>query len=207
MLNWYQRVRKICIGQSIQFDKVDNYYEAVSESIDDIMLEYYRKGRKKGTMMSWSVIPFGKLKKIWEDYAQYSVVRDEAGLNDIAIHMLQNLARLHASTELSGHGTLNTDEYCKERGLKPIKDEQDFYWHFLETPYGTPISDYGLKPLWVLARQLFSSPDPKQKLVILDQMLNIIHQRGDLAALFVEGGASALSTLSASPSELNQPKA
>ena len=34
--------------------------------------------------------------------------------------------------------------------------------------------------------------------MILDQMLNVVHQRGNLAALFIEGGSVALADLSAS---------
>jgi hypothetical protein len=32
--------------------------------------------------------------------------------------------------------------------------------------------------------------------VLVDRMLNVVHQRGDLAALFIEGGSASLSELS-----------
>lgn len=58
------------------------------------------------------------------------------------------------------------------------------------------ISDYGLKPLHKFLVQLRKEFDPSKKLPILDKMLNVVHQRSDIAAWFVEGGSAALSDLS-----------
>jgi len=181
--------------------KIAQSFEDVLYSVDDahedILREYYSKGRKKGSMMSWSVIPFAPIKKLWNDYAKYGVVRDERGINSIVEQMLKILARLQAATDLSGHSQFKTDELAKELGYKAIGgNNTDFYFDFLETPYGTPISDYGLPKLWKLAEELTTATSSEQKLLILDQMLNVIHPRGDLAALFVEGGSWALSGLS-----------
>jgi len=70
------------------------------------------------------------------------------------------------------------------------------YFDFLSTKFGVPISDYGLKPLWSLAEKLIETQDYVQKLIIIDRMLNVVHQRGDLAALFIEGGYESLQQLS-----------
>ena len=80
----------------------------------------------------------------------------------------------------------------------------DFYEDFLRVQQGSdenpsyeiPVSDYGLKPLWELAEELVNSTSYEESLVIVDQMLNVIHQRGDLASLFVEGGIRSLAELS-----------
>lgn len=202
--DWY----KISLTKNSGFESLEDIIYSVDDARYEIMREYYRKGRKKGTMMSWSVIPFARVKKIWEDYSKYGVVRDEAGLNAITDQMLKNLARLQAATELGGHEQMDPDELVKEMGFKPIGDKNDdFYWNFLETQYGTPISDYGLPQLWNLANKLMSTSTSEEKLQILDQMLNVIHQRGDLAALFIEGGRSSLSQLAGSPEEkLQEPQ-
>lgn len=179
---------------------IEDTYEAISYARSSILSEFFSKKRKKGSKMSWTVVPFARLKKIWEDYSIYSVVRDEKGIEEIVDIMLNNLARLQASTELSGHTQQDPNDIMEEEGFPRLKDgskqADDFYWNFLETDYGTPISDYGLNPLWKLAEQLTSAQNAEQKLVIIDQMLNICHQRGDLAALFIEGGTKSLSQLS-----------
>lgn len=176
--------------------------EMVDNQISSIMSEFYNPSRSKGSKMSWSVIPFAKLKRIWEDYVTYGFVRNPRGLEEIEEKMLKNLARLEASTILSGHGSYSMEDLAEHHDFKPIDEEndpelaQDFYWEFLETEYGTPISDYGLKHLWDLAFKMVETNNAEEKLLLIDRMLNVIHQRGDLAALFVEGGSSSLSELS-----------
>lgn len=72
--------------------------------------------------------------------------------------------------------------------------------HFSE--YGTDskgdyiLSDYGTDPLVQLAFTLSREDDPAQKVVIIDKMLNVVHQRSDLASWFIEGGSQALSDIS-----------
>lgn len=182
------------------FDDIEEVMSSVRDEQESILREYFSKGRKKRSMMSWSVVPFAPLKKIWEDYAKYGVVHNEQGVDVIANQMFKILVRLQASTDLSGHSQFRIEDLVEELGFPAI--DFDFYDYFLETPYGTPISDYGLNPLWKLAEQLMSASSTEQKLLLIDQMLNIIHMRGDLAALFIEGGSSALSQLSAKPEEI-----
>jgi len=75
------------------------------------------------------------------------------------------------------------------------KFADDYAWD-KEEKLGGFISDYGLKPLQKLVKDLMLSNTPEKELVIVDKMLNIIHMRSDIAAWFVEGGSSALSDLS-----------
>ena len=81
------------------------------------------------------------------------------------------------------------EEYMKWGKVLPLGDwiEADGQWR---------LSDYGLKPLHKLLVQLRKEFDPSKKLPILDKMLNVVHQRSDIASWFVEGGSSALSQLS-----------
>lgn len=57
-------------------------------------------------------------------------------------------------------------------------------------------SDYALDPLIKLAHELIPATDPAEQLLICDRMFNVVHMRGDIAALFVDGGSRALSQLS-----------
>lgn len=180
-----------------EFKSVEDVLYNVDDQKASLLQEFYDKKRKQKSMMSWDVVPFARLKKIWQDYVIYGFIRDVDGINYIATKMLANLARLQAATDLSGHSRDNPDDIAEELGYKPMGEQNDdFYWHFLETQYGTPVSDYGLTPLWKLGQQLVEETVPERKLLIIDQMLNIVHQRGDLAALFIEGGKFSLSQLS-----------
>jgi hypothetical protein len=193
------KIYKIIKAQINEYD----LGEMVDNQVKSIMNEFYSQSHSMGSKMSWSVIPFAKLKRIWEDYSTYGFVRNEKGLEEIKEKILKNLTRLEASTMLSGHTPMSMEELSEAGEFEPINEEEnpelanDFYWNFLNTEYGSPISDYALKPLWDLAFKLIKTTNHEEMLLLIDRMLNICHMRGDLASLFVEGGSAALSELSA----------
>jgi len=182
-----------------QIHDIDSAISSVNEQYYAILSEYHKVKGKRGKNsphMSWSVISFSRLKKIWEDYARTGVVRDINGMEKIKQEMLGILARLQAANDISGHGGMSNEDIEDITGLKmPNGKNVDFYFNFLETDYGTPVSDYGLDKLWALAKVLMNTSVAEKQLLICDQMLNIVHMRGDLAALFIEGGSSSLSRL------------
>ena len=58
------------------------------------------------------------------------------------------------------------------------------------------MSDYGLEPLNKKLSELRKIGIPEKKLKKIDEILNVVHQRSDIAGWFVEGGSAALSKLS-----------
>lgn len=88
------------------------------------------------------------------------------------------------------------DINIKENLMEILMDQ--FYTYYAIDKKGIVImSDYGLKPLLNLVIELVKEDDKYEKiLVIIDKMLNIAHQRSDLASWFIEGGSSALSNIS-----------
>lgn len=58
------------------------------------------------------------------------------------------------------------------------------------------LSDYGLPKLESILLKIMSEKTPEQKLCLIDQFLNVVHQRSDLAAFFIEGGSNTLTKLS-----------
>ncbi len=222
----------------------------------------------------WTVIPFPRLKKVWEDYMNYGSVRDTKGLEIIEELMIDNTSKVSIFTNLAGHTQWGDEEafeenigywvneqlncvynkpfdknqleipfknpkrgYQKPKNISPcqttihpfvktfIEDKYDdelpnrekfyellyndmkdkFFDYYMDDPegkWGGFISDYGLQPLEDLLVQLLHAGSPEEKLLIIDQMLNVVHQRSDIAEWFVEGGSRALSQLSASPSEV-----
>jgi len=58
------------------------------------------------------------------------------------------------------------------------------------------LSDYGLKPLFNLGNQLVNLSNPNEIIVIINRILDVSHQRSDLAELFIEGGSNTLKYIS-----------
>jgi len=62
---------------------------------------------------------------------------------------------------------------------------------------GQPVlSDYGLQPLLDLAEKIVNQTDPKDIIVTINKILDVAHQRSDLAELFIEGGTQSLDQIS-----------
>ena len=227
----------------------------------------------------WSVIPFARLKKIWEDYMTYGSVRDTRGFEMIEDLMIDNTSKVSIFTNLAGHTQWGDEEafrdnigYWVNEQLNCIFPQEKPDRSQLEIPYDNPqsgykqkepapepepcdvqihpfaktfvddnydsetmdrkkiytmlfeamkdrffdyyqddpegkfggfISDYGLQPLEELLAELLRASTPEEKLLIIDRMLNVVHQRSDIADWFVEGGSHALAQLSSSPTQVD----
>lgn len=57
-------------------------------------------------------------------------------------------------------------------------------------------SDYGLKPIFNLINQYDEDMTPEQVLVIINKILDVYHQRGDLSSIFIQGGTKSLNQIS-----------
>jgi hypothetical protein len=180
----------------LDYQKTEDFVNSVHEQYVDILGNYYDEKRQVGSKMSWTVIPFARLKKIWTDYATMGFVRDERGMQSIVDKMIEILARLNASNDLAGHGRMSDEDIMDLTGYEiPDGNNYDFYFDFINTDYGVPVSDYGLPKLNDLAAKLMMARTSEQQLFYVDQMLSVVHQRGDLAALFIEGGWDSLQEL------------
>jgi hypothetical protein len=91
---------------------------------------------------------------------------------------------------------LEDDENRRTILYEALKDR--FMDYYAEDPKSGQayISDFGLRPLEVLLKTLLMEREPEKKIVTIDKMLNVIHQRSDIAAWFIEGGTKALSDIS-----------
>lgn len=176
-------------------DFVEMYSEAHDEAIGDFVREF--RSSANGRVASWPVVPAGRLKKIWTDHARMGFVRDEAGMDGIARKMIGLVARLEAATEILGHTQIDArEELLESMGYEFTDKEWDRFQNFLTAPSGQwRLSDYGMKPLQGLARELAAAKSAEEQLVIVDRMLNVTHQRGDMAENFVEGGKETLGWL------------
>lgn len=246
------------IDEYFDYDNLPSEYEVKHKIFTDFL---YNNNPEFTKNIPWKLIPFARLKKIWEDFIRTGVVRDTRGLEMIEEIVTNNIMKIYAITDLAGHTQWGDKESFEEHignwvddqmncilkhkgkelqldsdgstdstynasgcegGLHPFvssffdknyKDGMDlnefrnqlyeemvdrfFYYYVVDPQSGhNYISDYGLNPLMVLMGELYRADKPEDEVVIIDKMLNVVHQRSDLASWFVEGGSNALNSLS-----------
>lgn len=80
-------------------------------------------------------------------------------------------------------------EFLEERGF--------FNWSLL--PDGSDAwSDFGLGPLEKICVEYSENKSPEEVIVLINKALDITHQRGDLASMFIVGGSKTLTAISES---------
>jgi len=215
-MNWYKKAQSyldighgdnyiratpeiLKVASHIRLADEDDVVYALLEAQRAVLYEFIKNPRGK---QPWTVIPADRLKKIWKDYATYGIVRDVRGIDEIATHMINNIMRLNANTELAGHSQIDPKEIYDEVGIKYTEKRDEMFGNYILDENGQwRISDYGLPKLMDLAFKLGNANDSREKLLIIDQMLNVFHQRSNLPAMFVEGGGITLDELYESPEE------
>lgn len=161
-----------------------------------------RKPGKRG-LQAWSVVPADQLFRVWESYAELGFVRDEAALDDIAMQIVINAAKLYVNTVFMGH-TETHPRIAFEELLEGYTEAEvdkllDGFEDFVIAENGQwRISDR-IDKITGAALNILESRNPVERLVAIDVLLNIAHQRSDLAASFIEGGSRTLSRLSDTP--------
>jgi hypothetical protein len=91
------------------------------------------------------------------------------------------------------------DAYCQYL-------EEKGFWEWLILPDGSgAYSDYGIRPLEEIISEYTENSTPEQTIVLINRLLDVTHQRGDLSSIFIEGGKSTLTRIS-NNSYLNESK-
>ena len=188
-----------CVREVLQ--EHHEYYDHEEDFLkrhDEILLDIVGNFLKGAKHVYWPVIKAEPLARIWLEYGKRGTIHNEEGLDKIADQMIDLVARLVVTTELCGHTqrdiraeleddydyTFTDDEWGRLLGsLEDKKSGQEY------------LSDYGLKPLEILALKLYGADTPEQKLHIIDRMLNVVHQRSDLASMFIQGGTNTLNKI------------
>lgn len=70
------------------------------------------------------------------------------------------------------------------------------FYDWMQMPDGTDaFSDFGIEPLERVLSEYDENLPPERVLVIVNKALDVYHQRGDMASIFVTGGSRALSRI------------
>lgn len=179
---------KVFEGEDAYHEYNDKLHEAFAEVIGD-----YRNAGS-GERVEFPVVSKDMLAKVWNQFIDDGHVTDIATLNYIQKRILLCTARLDALNALAGHDTYDPNEEY-DLGLT-AKEQDEMFNHWATDSKGQwTISDYGLPKIQNLLFPLLQEPSPEKKVVLIDKILNIIHQRGDLAEMFVQGGSDTVQAL------------
>jgi len=211
MRNWYQRAK----GEFDMRTAMDEYdVQDLFREAPRFVLEQYRN-REPMECQKWRRVPIAQLERIWQQHAKGFIPESsEKFIDRIAEDFIWNVAQLYGNTVVSGHCDTNTyqavEEELQEEGIEMLTEDDwtsyDGYDEFMydEEHGNSCISDYAMDPLMNDCFELANAASPEEKLVAIDRMINRIHMRGNIAALFVEGGIESLDRLSETPEERNK---
>ena len=172
-----------------------DYYEdhdtTVMEQISDF------NNSVSGDRQPWRLIPLARLKKIWADYTRMGFVRDAKGIQLIEDIIVENVKKIQANTILMGHSTTNVEYLLQDYEMTVNEtDEHDYGDWAMDDKGAWRISDYALSNLVNGTLELIHAKTPEEKMQKIDFILNVVHQRSDIASWFIEGGSQGLDALS-----------
>lgn len=134
--------------------------------------------------------------------------------------LTRNTMQLEYNTILAGHTQANAYDYLSEEFNYRVEElgetelngvditdidrhnifdklEEMGLYDWMKLPDGSDAwSDYGLEPIYKHLKEYDSSMPPEKVIVLINKVLDVYHQRGDLASAFIEGGRNTLSQIS-----------
>lgn len=180
---------------SLTEDAAENWYERREQQASSIAKDFVASKGKNKTF--WKPLDPEKVAKIWLEYGKRGSISDAEGMQKIADQMVDLIARLEVANAVNGHDSYDIRPDFSDWGFDFTDKQWEKFVESMETTDGQAlISDYGLPPLKILASKILTADTPEQQLLLVDRALNIVHQRSDLASLFIKGGTSSLDRIS-----------
>ena len=199
------------------FDFIETYYDdrdAFLEENDKIWVEISEKEILSFISNDEVKFPINEENGIHKD-GQYDLFMNQAQVDayDKKREELKS-ARLKAKRDASykkkiqtAINNINQDNHTyniesKDGKYYIVSDMFDFLndiglYDWMVMPDGSDAwSDFGLEPLMEIIKEYNSDLSPEEVIVIVNKALDVYHQRGDMASIFVEGGTKALSKIS-----------
>lgn len=199
------------------FEFIETYYDdrdAFLEENDKIWVEISEKEILSFISNDEVKFPINEENGIHKD-GQYDLFMNQAQV-DVYDKKREELksARLKAKRDASykkkiqtAINNINQDNHTyniesKDGKYYIVSDMFDFLndiglYDWMVMPDGSDAwSDFGLEPLMEIIKEYNSDLSPEEVIVIVNKALDVYHQRGDMASIFVEGGTKALSKIS-----------
>jgi len=147
----------------------------------------------------WTTIPYSTFERMWSQFIKFGEVPSQLWkyLDKIEAIITRNILKIDVNTEFAGHKNDGMDyDIIEDYGVS-MEDLEKHFGDYIEDSNGAArISDFALEPLLNKLRELKHLETPEDRLMKIDQILEIIHMRSDIASWFVKGGSKALSNLS-----------
>jgi hypothetical protein len=197
-VNWYKKAQPKNERWQYNEDTMHDYYEGYDQSMMEQISDF--NNSKPGERQPWKLIPLARLKKIWADYMRMGFVRDVRGIELIGDIIIENVRKIQSNTILMGHSTQNVEHLLEENEMTMNETDEHNYGDWATDDKGSwRISDYALNNLVNGTLELMHAKTSEEKLQKIDFILNVVHQRSDIASWFVEGGSVGLDELSNQP--------
>lgn len=182
----------------------------------DLLYEFLDDKRNGITRKKWNLIPAQQYHTLLKRYMQSPEMARIPG--SIVNHWFKDIIAPNALTieyitEFAGHssyfpgddmgvvfGTGENDYIDYGEGAEILEKEGFYDW--CKLPDGSDgWSDYGLQPIFKLMGEYNENANPSETLILINRILDIGHQRGDLASAFIEGGSKSCDYISNSLNE------
>ena len=211
-LNIRESLRKRLLREDVDHDLYDMrsnlMHELMGSYLDDLEKEKPEKAFTLQARQPWRTFPIEPVKRVWGEYMKFGYVpeRFHKIIYKLEELITENILKLDINTELAGHASNDPIEEWRGylEGMIP-EDKIETYLGYIDKHFGSwieddrgqyRISDYGLGPLFKHLAALRASKTVEEKLQHIDHIFEVVHMRGDIAALFITGGSDALSALS-----------
>ena len=177
-----------------------------SYTLYDLLQEFIEDKEKGVGEKHWNVIPKEPYWNALRNYMQYGEAfrTPDYLIEDWLQIIYHNILSLEYMTILAGHTAGFADADDLESAFFPEDYEGDIpsgydgwsgyleeigFYDWCKLPDGSDAwSDYGLKPLWRIITKIDDDASKGEKLIAINRCLDVAHQRGDLASMFIEGG-------------------
>jgi len=208
------------ISNSIPIQEAKDYYDFYddqSDMVNSVISEFLNDKQKGIAVKHWRTIPAEQYQNALLDFMKYgSFMRFPTKyVFQWAALVTKNTLDLEAITELAGHSQgFPYDEFCSAFGFEKGTEEYEKYsynnwencseylseigfYDWCQLPDGSDAwSDYGMEPLYKLIKELEEQETAEQKIIVINKILDVYHQRGDLASAFIQGGSKSLNQIS-----------
>jgi hypothetical protein len=193
-----------------------DWWENESSAVSNVFSQFLEDKKNNINKQKWNLIPFEQYKNALIEFMKYGKFMrfPTKYIYDWEKIIINNTMQLYANTVLSGHDSYfpynevleilgfeeDSDEYNKLNNnyeeMTNYLDKLGFYDYSIAPDGSDAISDYGLKPIFKLLNELEDAKTPEEKIVLINRILDVIHQRGDMASMFIEGGRNSLDKIS-----------
>lgn len=196
-----------CVSAVLKEDNNTLLDVAESYHVSDLIYEFNDDKKSGVSQKRWTLIPKEQYWNALRNYMQYGeAFRTPENLIDRWLDIIyNNVMTLEYMTALAGHANYfpydemldiffyeKEDEAPKDyHAWSEFLDDIGFY-NWCKLPDGSDAwSDYGLKPLWNIITKIDENTSKGEKLIAINRCLDVVHQRGDLASAFIEGGSKS----------------